>query len=142
MRQKSGPDKAPAEQVLEDIRRQTRRQYSAEEKIRIVLIGSRAVRGVIAKSQYGAAKAALTALARGWAKELVGRGITVNVVAPAATDTGMLVDPERAAISPEIPPLGRLIRPDEAAALVGYLLSPAATAITGQEIMICGGSSL
>jgi NAD(P)-dependent dehydrogenase (short-subunit alcohol dehydrogenase family) len=54
----------------------------------------------------------------------------------------MLADPERAAISPEIPPLGRLIRPDEVAALVGYLLSPAAAAITGQEIMICGGSSL
>jgi len=34
MKQKSGPDKAPAEQVLKDIRRQTRRQYSAEEKIR------------------------------------------------------------------------------------------------------------
>src|SRR6267378_3294254 len=33
MKQKSGPDKAPAEQVLKDIRRQTRRQYSAEEKI-------------------------------------------------------------------------------------------------------------
>jgi methylphosphotriester-DNA--protein-cysteine methyltransferase len=39
MKQKSGPDKAPAEQVLKDIRRQTRRQYSAEEKIRIVLGG-------------------------------------------------------------------------------------------------------
>jgi hypothetical protein len=36
MKQKSGPDKSPAEQVLKDIRRQTRRQYSAEEKIRIV----------------------------------------------------------------------------------------------------------
>jgi hypothetical protein len=35
---KSGPEKAPAEQVLKDIRRQTRRQYSAEEKIRIVLV--------------------------------------------------------------------------------------------------------
>jgi hypothetical protein len=33
MKQKSGPGKAPAEQVLKDIRRQTRRQYSAEEKI-------------------------------------------------------------------------------------------------------------
>jgi transposase len=41
MKQKSGPDKAPAEQVLKDIRRQTRRQYSAEEKIRIVLEGLR-----------------------------------------------------------------------------------------------------
>ncbi len=41
MRQKSGSGKAPAEQVLKDIRRQTRRQYSAEEKIRIVLDGLR-----------------------------------------------------------------------------------------------------
>ena len=41
MKQKSGPGKAPAEQVLKDIRRQTRRHYSAEEKIRIVLEGFR-----------------------------------------------------------------------------------------------------
>ena len=41
MKRKSGPDKAPAEQVLKDIRRQTRRHYSAEEKIRIVLEGLR-----------------------------------------------------------------------------------------------------
>ena len=41
MKQKSGTGKAPAEQVLKDIRRQTRRQYSAEEKIRIVLEGLR-----------------------------------------------------------------------------------------------------
>ena len=41
MKQKSGPEKAPAEQVVKDIRRQTRRQYSAEEKIRIVLEGLR-----------------------------------------------------------------------------------------------------
>ncbi|WP_166443696.1 hypothetical protein [Rhabdaerophilum calidifontis] len=43
MRQKSGPDKAPAEQVVKDIRRATRRQFSAEEKIRIVLEGKRPV---------------------------------------------------------------------------------------------------
>jgi transposase len=41
MKQKFGPGKAPAEQVLKDIRRQTRRQYSPEEKIRIVLEGLR-----------------------------------------------------------------------------------------------------
>src|SRR6188472_4495016 len=41
MKQKSGPGKAPAEQVLKDIRRQTRRQYSGKEKIRIVLEGLR-----------------------------------------------------------------------------------------------------
>jgi transposase len=36
MKQKSVPAKAPAEQVLKEIRRQTRRHYSAEDKIRIV----------------------------------------------------------------------------------------------------------
>ena len=99
--------------------------------------------GVIAKSQYGAAKAALVGLARAWAKELAARGITVNVVSPAATDTAMLTDPDRAAIPPaELPPMGRRIRPEEVAALVAFLLSEDAAAITGQEIAICGGSSL
>lgn len=110
---------------------------------RIVLIGSRAARGVIAKSQYGAAKAALVGLARAWAKELAPRGITVNVVAPAATETAMLTDPARAAIpAAEIPPIGRRIYPEEVAALVAFLLSEEAAAITGQEIAICGGASL
>jgi 3-oxoacyl-[acyl-carrier protein] reductase len=109
---------------------------------RIVMIGSRAAKGVAAKSQYGAAKAALTALARSWALELIDRGITVNVVAPAATETAMLVDPDRVVVPPETPPLGRRIRPGEVAALVSYLLSEDAAAITGQEISICGGASL
>ena len=107
-----------------------------------MLIGSRAAKGVVAKSQYGAAKAALTALARAWAKELIGRGITVNVVAPAATETAMMTDPERTIVPPETPPIGRRIRPEEVAALVQFLLSDDAAAITGQEISICGGASL
>jgi transposase len=41
MRQKSGPVKEPAEKVVKDVRRATRRQFSAEEKIRIVLEGLR-----------------------------------------------------------------------------------------------------
>jgi len=41
MKQKSGPDRATAERLVKGIRRQTRRQYSAEEKIRIVLKGLR-----------------------------------------------------------------------------------------------------
>src|SRR3981081_3306795 len=41
MRQKSGPAKEPAAKIVKDIRRATRRQFSAEEKIRIVLVGLR-----------------------------------------------------------------------------------------------------
>ncbi len=48
MRQKSGTGKAPAEQVIRDIRRATRKQYSAEEKIRIVLEGLRGEESIAA----------------------------------------------------------------------------------------------
>lgn len=48
MRQKSGTGKAPAEQVSKDIRRATRKQYSAEEKIRIVLEGLRGEESIAA----------------------------------------------------------------------------------------------
>jgi len=109
---------------------------------RIVLIGSLSSRGVAGRSQYAASKAALVALARSWAAELLQRGVTVNVVAPAATATAMLADPARAAVAPVVPPIGRLIRPDEVAALTAFLLSEDAAAITGQEIFICGGATL
>jgi NAD(P)-dependent dehydrogenase (short-subunit alcohol dehydrogenase family) len=109
---------------------------------RVVLIGSRVAQGMPGRSQYAASKAALVALARSWAAELADRGVTVNVVSPAATQTGMLDDPARAASAPRLPPIGRLIQPAEVAALVAYLLSPEAAAITGQDIAICGGASL
>jgi len=81
-------------------------------------------------------------MARSWAAELVTRQITVNIVAPAATDTPMLVDPNRAATPPKMPPIGRLIKPEEIAGVTAFLLGPYAGAITGQQIVVCGGSSL
>jgi transposase len=71
MRQKPGPQKQAAEQVLKDIRRQTRRHYSAEDKIRIVLEGLRGEDSIlelcrregIASSQYD-----------GWSKEFLEAG--------------------------------------------------------------------
>ena len=53
MRQKSGPDKEPADKVVKEIRRATRRQFSAEEKIRIVLEG---LRGEDSIAELSAAK--------------------------------------------------------------------------------------
>lgn len=109
---------------------------------RIVLVGSRTAAGAAGRSQYAASKAALVAMARSWAIELAPRGITANVVAPAATDTPMLRDPARSAVVPKLPPIGRYISPEEVAALTAFLLGPEAGAITGQQMLICGGSSL
>ena len=109
---------------------------------RVVLIGSRVSRGMAGRSQYAATKAALVALARSWAAEVVRSGVTVNVVSPAATATGMLQDPARHATPPKLPPLGRLIEPEEVAATVAFLLGPEAGVITGQELVLCGGASL
>ena len=109
---------------------------------RVVLLGSRTATGSPGRSQYAATKAAMVALARSWAAELAPRGLTVNVVAPGATDTPMLHDPARAGVPPKPPPIGRFIHPEEVAALVAFLLSPDAGAITGQQLVICGGASL
>ncbi|MFC3682412.1 SDR family NAD(P)-dependent oxidoreductase [Hydrogenophaga luteola] len=109
---------------------------------RVVFIGSRVAQGMPGRGLYAGTKAALVALARSWAAEVAPQGVTLNVVSPAATATGMLADPARAASAPRLPPIGRLIEPAEIAALVNFLLSPAAAAITGQDIAICGGASL
>ncbi|MCM2293901.1 SDR family oxidoreductase [Allorhizobium sp. BGMRC 0089] len=109
---------------------------------RIVLIGSRTASGSAGRSQYAASKAALLALARSWAAELVEDRICVNVVAPGATDTPMLSSPERAGLAPKLPPMGRFVDPMEVARLIEFLLSDAVPSLTGQQITLCAGASL
>jgi 3-oxoacyl-[acyl-carrier protein] reductase len=109
---------------------------------RVVLIGSRVSGGMPGRSQYAASKAALISLMRSWGAEVIASGVTVNMISPAATDTPMLQGTGRTSSTPRLPPLGRLIKPQEVAELAAYLLSDAAAAITGQDIAICGGASL
>jgi len=113
-----------------------------ERRARIVLVSSRAVLGRAHRAAYASSKAAQIGLARSLAAELIGRGITVNVVAPGAVDTPMLSDPSRGAPAQISLPIGRLIQPDEVAGAVAYFLSVSAGAVTGQTLYVCGGASL
>ena len=70
MKQKSGPGKAPAELVLKDNRRQTRRQYSAE-KIRIVLEGLRGEENI---SELCRREGIAASMYYGWSKEFLEAG--------------------------------------------------------------------
>jgi len=109
---------------------------------RIVLIGSRTSRGMAGRSQYVATKSAMVGMVRSWAAELAPKQITANIIAPGATETPMLLGSNRQSSPPKLPPIGRYISPYEVAEYVKFILSPAADAITGQELVICGGASL
>lgn len=108
----------------------------------VVLMGSVAgSAGIPDYATYGATKAAIRAYARTWAAELVSRGIRVNVLAPASTDTEMMAavpDDVRAAIVATIP-LGRMARPSEVASAALFLLSDEASFIAGVELFVDGG---
>lgn len=108
----------------------------------VVLIGSIAdVMGVSPFSTYAATKAALRSYARSWAAELAPRRIRVNVVAPGPTDTDMMAavpDEMRQMLIAPIP-LGRMARVEEVAAAAVFLLSDAASFVTGAELCVDGG---
>ncbi|MDR3157994.1 MAG: 3-oxoacyl-ACP reductase FabG [Zoogloeaceae bacterium] len=90
---------------------------------------------------YCAAKAGVGGMSRALARELASRNITVNCVAPGMIDTIMtqsLPEAQRAALLAHIP-LGRLGKPEDVAAAVAFLASPAAAYITGATLHVNGG---
>lgn len=93
------------------------------------------------QANYCAAKAGVTGLTRSLARELGSRNITVNCVAPGFIDTDMtkaLDDKQRELMLANVP-LGRLGSPEDVAAAVQYLVSPAAAYVTGATIHVNGG---
>ena len=90
---------------------------------------------------YAAAKAGIVGFTRALARELGGRSITVNAVAPGFVDTDMTRDlgPEQRARMLEQIPLGRLGAPEEIAAAVTFLASPDAAYVTGETLHVNGG---
>lgn len=96
------------------------------------------------QTNYGASKAGLIGLARSITRELGGRGITANVVAPGPVATDMLHDLGEAGAArlTELVPLQRAASPEEVAAAVTFLASPEASYISGVVLPVDGGMAM
>src|SRR6185436_3251114 len=106
-----------------------------------------ATAGLPQRALYSATKGAVLSLTMAMAADHVGEGIRVNCVCPGTADTpwvGRLLDAaddpdaERVALNAR-QPMGRLVAPDEVAAAIAYLASPAAASVTGTSLAVDGG---
>jgi len=123
---------------------------------RVINIASTAaLKGFKYTTAYCASKHALLGLTRALGVEFAGRAVTVNAVCPGWSDTQMTTDSasriaratgrspsESRQLLAQMNPIGRLIRPDEVAAVCLFLASPAAASITGAAYVIDGGETI
>lgn len=115
---------------------------------RIILISSRAALGLQTRTSYSATKSGMIAMTRTWALELGEYGITANVVAPGPIEATEMFDAvvedgsdQKKAMAASIP-VKRLGRPSDVASAVSFFMHADNSFITGQTLMVCGGTSL
>ncbi|MET7959585.1 3-oxoacyl-ACP reductase FabG [Micromonospora zamorensis] len=108
--------------------------------------------GVLHGAPYSASKHGVVGLTKALGLELAKTGVTVNAVCPGFVETPMAqrvrevysglwqvpADEVLQRVNARVP-IGRYVQPDEVAAMVGYLVSPAADAVTAQALNVCGG---
>jgi len=100
--------------------------------------------GNMGQTNYAATKAGVIAMTQTWARELGGKGVRANAVAPGFTNTEMTaVIPEKVInLMNSKTPMGRFAEPSEIAAAFTFLASDEASFITGQVISVDGGLTL
>jgi len=114
-----------------------------QRKGAIINVSSTASRGPVGLSAYAAGKAAVNSLTGSLAREVAGKGIRVNAVAPSWTETDMLAKSNQGVLAEAARriPLGRFARAEEVAAAVSALARDDMSYLVGQVLQLDGGGA-
>jgi SDR family mycofactocin-dependent oxidoreductase len=114
----------------------------------VAVASAAATRGLPLLAAYCAAKSGVAGLIRSLGSELGDTGVTANAVSPGSTGGVMLAESARLYGLPQAEafalqqPIGRLLRPEEIAAVIGFLAGPASSGMTGAVVPVDGGLAL